>query len=63
MYVSSKVMGQMGAFHLYHIFLAKWPVSGEKKLHFIWMSMYLAESTNWGHYFYVTLWGRDRHFT
>ena len=32
MYVSPKVMGQMGVFHLYHIFLAKWPVSGEKKI-------------------------------
>ena len=25
-------MGQMGAFHLYHIFHAKWALSGEKKI-------------------------------
>ena len=32
-----------------------------KKMHLIWVSMY--ESTNWGHYFYVSNWRRDRHFT
>ena len=25
-------MGQMGAFHLHHIFHAKWALSGEKKI-------------------------------
>ena len=25
-------MGQMGAFHLYHIFHAKWALSGENKI-------------------------------
>ena len=25
-------MGQMGAFHLYHLFHAKWALSGEKKI-------------------------------
>ena len=33
-----------------------------KKKHLIWLSMYLAPSTNWGHYFYVSGWRRDRHF-
>ena len=36
----------------------------EKKMHVIWVSMYLARiSTNWGHYFYVSYWRRDRYFT
>ena len=36
---------------------------GEKK-HFIWVSIYLeVESTNWGHYFYVSYWRRGRHIT
>ena len=25
--------------------------------------MYLVRGTNWGHYFYVSNWRRDRHFT
>ena len=29
---SNPVMGQMGTFHLHHIFHAKWAVSGEKKI-------------------------------
>ena len=58
--MSSTVMGQMVAFHFHHIFHAKWALSG-KKMYVIWVSMYLAESS-WGHYFYISLWRRDRHF-
>ena len=32
-------------------------------MHFIWVSMYLTQSTNWGHSFYVSYWRQDRHFT
>ena len=36
----------------------------EKKNHFIGVSVYLeVESTNGGHFFYVSYWRRDRHFT
>ena len=44
------------------IFHAKWALSSEKKMHFIWVSMYLAGKSNWGHFFYVSLWRRNRHF-
>ena len=32
-----------------------------KEMLFIWVSKH--ESANWGHYFYVSNWRRDRHFT
>ena len=35
----------------------------KKKKHFIWVPMYFSTSTNCGHYFYVSYWRRDRHFT
>ena len=36
----------------------------EEKKHFTGVSMYLeVESANWGHYFYVSYWRRDRHVT
>ena len=34
-----------------------------KKMHFIWVSMYLARSANWGHYINVSYWRGDCHFT
>ena len=39
--------------------------SPEKKKNFIWVSIQgiLHESTNLGHYFYVSNWKQDRHFT
>ena len=35
----------------------------EKKMHFIWVSMYLARKCYLGHYINVSYWRRDRHFT
>ena len=34
----------------------------KKKMHFIWVPMYLARKY-WGHYLYVSYWRRDRHLT
>ena len=47
----------------YQDFSAASKMRREIKKALIWVSMYLVRSTNWGHYFYVSNWRRDRHFT
>ena len=32
-------------------------------MHFIWVSRYLARTTNWGHFLNISLWRLDCHFT
>ena len=41
---------------------AEWTVAVEKKNTFECQCI-KHESTNWGHYFYVSYWRRDRYFT
>ena len=48
---------QLVLFHCQGLLPILWP--GVKTKHFIWVSMYLAPSTNWGHYVNAFSWRRD----
>ena len=48
---------QLVLFHCQDLLPILWP--GVKTKHFIWVSMYLAPSTNWGHYVNAFSWRRD----
>ena len=61
MYLNHFAGEQIAHFHQ----TINWAITWKKKKNFIWVSIQgiLHESTNLGHYFYVSNWKRDRHFT